>query len=442
VQVLWVDPSSTSPFQLKFSGNTIDVSDRTVAGLQTAFDPFGIKVIGTDGSPWEIRTAEVLMVEAIPSNALFLFHLATVPEWVVVGDYAKYSDLGGPRSLPPNHCPSQYGGELLPETLIGKTAAEVDNSQTLESTFRVVRAVSEVECLGFFDSLNAYDTGLISLGPCHWILGLKSNAAIAAGELGAFLSFLKNKSEASFEKVIGQFGVQIIDRWDEAPGNGAKLFNKSLRTYTTWLQLQTETGFAPLPKTWREASWFKTWHWFYRFAMAGRTQFADGATAPKTNSLLENYRLAMWDMARIRLRNILTAEWPKINGETLIYEGEENAAGPKGPRTARIGDVFTSELATALLLRWHINVPGTLLKNGKASKHLITILRQVDSGAITGLMARIDTDDAQATLTRQLIDYVKSNAGPLTSSPAAKNNLIKTLEEIQNWPGEETARQK
>jgi hypothetical protein len=440
VQLLWVDPASAGTFKLKFGGNTIDVSDRTVASLQTALNSLGnFKVIGTDNSPWEIRfidrptvgTAEILTVEGIPTDA---FHLATVPEWLVVGDYAKYSNLGGPRSLPPNHCPSQYGGELLPETLIGKTAAEVDNSPTLKSTYRVVRAVSEVECLGFFDSLNAYDTGLISLGPCHWILGLKSKEAISAGELGSFLSYLKNKSEASFEKVIGQFGVQAIDRWDTAPGNGAKLFNKSLRTYTTWLQLQTETGLAPLPKTWREASWFKTWHWFYRFAMAGRTQFADGTAAPKTNSLLAGYRLAMWDMARIRLRNILTAEWPKINDKTLRYEPED--------RNARIGDVFTSELATALLLRWHINVPGTLLKNGKASKHLINILRQVDDGDIDGLVARIDTDDAQATLTRQLIDYVKSDTGPLTSSPAAKNNLIKTLEEIQNWPGEQTARQK
>lgn len=449
VQLLWVDSSSTSPFQLKFRGNTSsDISDRTVASLQTALNSLGnFKVIGTDGGLCEIRfidqptlgTAEILTVEGIPTDA---FHLATVPEWLVVGDYAKYSDFGGPRSLPPNHCPSQYGGELLPESLIGKTAAEVDNSDTLKSTYRVVRAVSEVECLGFFDSLNAYDTGLISLGPCHWTLGLKidKTPAIAAGELGAFFSFLKNKSQASFEKVIGQFGVQISNQWDETPGKGAKLFNKSLRTYTTWLQLQTETGFAPLAKTWQEASWFKTWHWFYRFAMAGRTQFADGATAPKTNSLLIAYRLAMWDMARIRLRNILTAEWPKIEGKTLIYEGEENQAGPKGPRTARIGDVFTSELATALLLRWHINVPATLLKNGKAGKHLINILRQVDSGAIAGLVARIDTNDAQAALTSQLISYIESDANPLKLGSKAIKNLVTTLKEIQNWP-EDPARQ-
>lgn len=110
VQVLWVDPALPGTFKLKFGGNTIDVSDRTVASLQTALGNF--KVIGTDNSPWEIRfidrstigAAEVLTVEGIPSDA---FHLATVPEWVVVGDYAKYSNLGGPRSLPPNHCPSE-----------------------------------------------------------------------------------------------------------------------------------------------------------------------------------------------------------------------------------------------------------------------------------------------------------------------------------------------
>lgn len=91
--------------------------------------------------------------------------------------------------------------------------------------------------------------------------------------------------------------------------------------------------------------------------MAGRTQFSKGVA---TDNQLKGYRTTMWDMARIRIADILSAEWPKIDSQQLEYVGTAaNPAGPAGPRNARIGDVFTSERSVALLLRWHINAPGT-----------------------------------------------------------------------------------
>jgi hypothetical protein len=274
-------------------------------------------------------------------------------------------------------------------------------------------------------------------------LGKKSGDAIAAGELGAFLSLLKKKSPTSFEKVIGNFGVEVIDQWDDAPGNGKKLFNKAVRTYSTWIKLQTETKseFKPLQKTWREASWFKTWHWFYRFAMAGRTKFSAGVT---TDNQLKGYRTTMWDMARIRIADILSAEWPKIDNQQLKYVGPENPAGSAGSRNARIGDVFTSERSVALLLRWHINAPGTLLKSGKAGKHLVAIYKnakaEVSPGSIGTSVDWVNDDNAQETLITKFLERVESDQGPFTPASESKINLVNTLKEIKDWPGSDAVR--
>ena len=44
------------------------------------------------------------------------------------------------------------------------------------STFRVIRAVSEDECQGVLDGMNAYDSAILSGGPVHFTLGLGKNS--------------------------------------------------------------------------------------------------------------------------------------------------------------------------------------------------------------------------------------------------------------------------
>jgi hypothetical protein len=440
VQFLWVAPDLDFKLELRGIQLQFTRSGLTTQAIEDAlkskFTP-NLKVIGQDSGPWEIRflkepnltDADLFKVLDIPETQT---HIDILPEWMAVGDFAKYGSSGGPLSSPPRHCWAEYGGEILPESFMGEAATDINSS-----TFRVVRVVSEVECNGFFDSLNAYDTGLISLGPAHWILGLKSKAAIAAGELGGFLAYLKSKQVETFKFTFGRFGIDLTAEWGD---KGKKLFNSSNRTYTNWITLQAETGFAALPKIWDEASWFKTWHWFYRFVMAGRLRFTENGAS--TNSLLAGYRLAMWDMARIRLRDILSAEWPKIEQQQLVYNGSANAAGPAGPRNARIGDVFTSELSAALLMRWHINVPGTVLREGKAGKHLIAIIKTA-AAARGGTLPALDwtwNEEGQAELIKQLFDRISAADGPLKGEKP-QQNLINTLNQVKAWPGEDKARQ-
>ncbi len=444
VQFLWVAPDLD--FNLALGGVQLDSplvrSGLTAQAIEDALKSkfsINIKVFGQDNSgPWEIHfPGKPNLTETdlfkVPNLSTDQFHIDILPEWLAVGDFVKYGSLGGPISSPPRHCWAEYGGEILPESFIGESAT-TDN----RSTFRVVRAVSEVECNGFFDSLNAYDTGLISLGPAHWILGLKSKAAISAGELGGFLAYLKYKQADTFNYAFGRFGIELAAEWENG---GKNLLNSSNRTYTNWLKLRAEEGFVTLPKVWDEANWFKTWHWFYRFVMAGRLRFAENGA--ETHSSFKWYRQAMWDVARIRLRDILSAEWPKVDGQQLTYTGPANAAGSAGPRNARIGDVFTSELGVALLMRWHINVPGTVLRKGQAGKHLVAILKNAmnDRGGILPALDWARDNEGQAALIRALFAHINSAEGPLTAEKP-RQNLINTLNNIQAWPEDDSTRQK
>src|SRR5262249_21898033 len=118
------------------------------------------------------------------------------PPMVPVGSFTKTKYGGGPFAVPPRH--TLKDAEVLPEALIGNPLGGLSAAQRL--TFKVVRSVAEVECLGFLDSLNAYDTALLSLGLCHWTLGL--NSQVTQAELAAYLSYLQYAEPAAFQKAL------------------------------------------------------------------------------------------------------------------------------------------------------------------------------------------------------------------------------------------------
>lgn len=264
---------------------------------------------------------------------------------VTLGDYTPVMQ-GGPRSVAPAHTWAE--AELTPENLIGTPLTGLTAAQL--STYKPVRAVSEVECMGFFDSLNAYDNALMSLGPCHWTLGLISGGVIGEGELCGYLAYLRQFEPADFATAIEFFGARTDESWTSTAGiaSGAPLFDTSLRKYTGWVAQQQEDGtFQRSGTAPDDGNYFRTWHWFYRFQMAGRT--------------VQGFRRRMWDMARIRLRDLGSTPW-----------GAGPPAVPAIPvaggttRPATIGDVFTSEKALALLMRWHVFRPAHVVSGGNA----------------------------------------------------------------------------
>lgn len=322
---------------------------------------------------------------------------------VVLGDFQKYMTWSGPRSVPPNHTWPE--GELLPEALVGKPLGELSASQ--RSTFKVVRAVSEVECLGYFDSVNSYDNAFASQGPCHWTLGIVDSAGrFSNGELCGFLAYLRHADPEAFETAFGFFGARPDRDWVSPSGrpDGKALFVRSQLKYAGWLEAEQEDGgFAGVDKSEAAGDLFKTWHWFYRFVMAGRR--------------VEGYRRAMWDMARIRLRDLRSAPW-----------GSQVAAVQTGtgPRLPRLGDVFTSERAMAILLRWHVRFPADVVSGGTAGPRMQAALRQAraDHEGLTGDPSAWGDAEEKALL-RGLHGQVE----------ARKNkDLENTIAQVDGWP--------
>jgi peptidoglycan hydrolase-like protein with peptidoglycan-binding domain len=312
----------------------------------------------------------------------------------ILGRYTSYMTWGGP-----NTGPSILTGKVdcLPETemtprrLIGDPIGPADEQR--RATFKVIRAVAEQECLGFFDGGNGYDDAFISLGPCHWTLGVHTGGVLAPGELAGFLAYFQQTAPAAFAKAFEVFGVRVNGGWGEG---GSDFYDRSQRKFSGWLELQQEDGsFRRLSLSNSVAEHFRTWHWFYRFMMAGRT--------------MPEFRRAMWDMARMRLRDVLLTPWP---------DGTFTTA-------ATIGDVFKSEKAAALLLRWHTRKPGHIVNNGQAGDVLKNkILKKVVPGT-TPPQEWENAQDLENALLRQLMKAAKAQLVPAD---------YKTFENVDQWP--------
>ena len=332
------------------------------------------------------------------SNYYNLPNTRNPDELIVLGDYVSYLNWGGPRSVPPRH--TWFEAEMLPEGLVGVALDNLSGAQ--RSTYKVVRAVSEVECLGFFDSVNAYDNAFVSLGPCHWTLGIVKDNSVSEGELCGYLAYLSNADPGAFQKAIEFFGVRIDENWGT---DGQSLFNKSQRKYAGWVALEQDDGnYARMDTEEYLGNYFKSWHWFYRFVMAGRT--------------IEGFHRRMWDMARIRLRDLLATPW-SIGAEV---PGVSDGQGGTCPAT--IGDVYTSERALALILRWHIRFPAHVIRSGRVGSKLQNAFKRAMTHAPMGNPTEwADMDEMR------LIEGIMDEVDDI-----GNQNLIDTMDTVHDWP--------
>ncbi|MGO7377505.1 peptidoglycan-binding protein [Rhizobium ruizarguesonis] len=316
----------------------------------------------------------------------------------LLGRFIRYPGFGGPLSTPPLF--TQPSAEITPENLIGRGYPQLSPAE--QSTFRVVRAVSEVECLGFFDCINAYDSAIASIGPCHWTLGLvkRSNGVgqIYDGELCGTLAYAAWQAQAAFDFYFSFFGVNVRDDWTDQKGipNGKRLFSQSLRKYASWLAFPDENGdYKPVPSAEQDGNYFKSWHWIYRFTAAMRESQA--------------LRSAIWDVARIRLRDV---------GSIPV-----DVSGI----SRRVDEVFTSEKARALLHRWHIYRPAEIASSGpgRALRRMVQLAAQSRvSGGWAGDPASWTDGHEKALIAA--IDQTVQELG--------NTDLKNTVAYVESWP--------
>ena len=317
--------------------------------------------------------------------------------------------------------------EVRPDALFGAypDPADRQDQAALWSTFRVIKSISEVECMGVFDGMNAYDSAILSGGPVHWTLGLGKNAdgnsqrtpaplVIYPGELCPALSYAAADSPDEYHTFFGAFGIQPREAWTDPP---TALYSSGQRKFRGWITLQDEhgnwfdardqrpgtvAGDAPAPNDhdFELIEVLHHWHWIYRWQMAPRA--------------CQRLRTLMWDLARARIRALLTVPWP--------------GAG------FTIGDVFTSEQAVAMLERIHVYNPRWILGlsdrdvewRGRTAAHINLANLQPGLVAAVGVAQRQDpvdwTDDEEEALITWLAG---SGAAP-------------ELTNVRDWPVQAT----
>ncbi|MGK5671229.1 peptidoglycan-binding protein [Micromonospora sp. URMC 106] len=217
------------------------------------------------------------------------------------------------------------------------------------STFKVLRAVAENRVPdaagGYLDAVAADDPAVIRFGPFGWRahgplpaptsvpthLDLRSEP----GEMWAYLAFLRATDRDAYDALGGHAGVAAVPGWGR---DGGGLLAADLRVLRARPARSDAAGAAREGiSTTLELLGLRSWHWMHRYALALRGD--DGV------------RRGTWTFARQRLHDLLATDWDSPDPEAAATVA--NVPGADGnPRRARVGDVFTSERAVALLACW------------------------------------------------------------------------------------------
>ncbi|WLG45010.1 hypothetical protein [Pseudomonas sp. FP1740] len=219
--------------------------------------------------------------------------------------------------------------ELLPSSLTDATRIRRDIQW--RSLFRVVRSISENEPEGYFDGIQGYDRGNISIPLLHYTGPSKEHGGT---ELGGFLASLAIHDPALHER-FQRFGLtNTAGSWSDTKGWGPAYECFSGRPGTINGRFIADAGISevmPQPSE-EERRFWRSPHFHYRITMLCRTQPA--------------LRDAMWRAAVQRVRNVA---WEDLRGWGLP------AALAK---RMWLGKVLTSELALAIVVRLNVFNPG------------------------------------------------------------------------------------
>lgn len=265
-----------------------------------------------------------------------------------IAQYTPFDIHGVPWGGPWARAGQHTWAEIDYISLTGDTAGPPTKQEEIrrQQTFRVIVGVANAEAELFFDAVNAYDDSIISVGFYQWTFGLAAGATIKSGELGGFMALLKyrkaHNSDPAFDLLMGRWDLDVKYGWDTIEEK-IGLFNFTDKKYTTHFTEKRKTGSGHTDITItekRRAQFFQSWHWFYRFQAACRFS--------------PYFQRSMWHMARVRLRDILKIPWPEKSGADFIPKITVEGV----TRPATIGEVYRSELATAIILRWHVWAPG------------------------------------------------------------------------------------
>ena len=304
--------------------------------------------------------------------------------------------------------------EVLPQSLLsGKKWEQITDVRT-RSTFRVIRAVSEQECLGYLDCINAYDNTGISFGLYHWAMSAGeaprnpdqeteptlAELKVASGELqGALALWAAQYPDESKQALSLPYGMEVIPPWVRGqPGQD----QDGADDRSHWASSRSYHGWAMAPHASpEELAQFRTSHWFWRFTVMLRNE--------------PTLRSTLWDMARIRIRDVLAYQ----------IDPSDRPGSPSGSKKVPLSKMFTSELAVALLIRCHVRGSGFLA----ASKYEKTANLRM-ALAFAGNSSDVDNwkDPEQLRLIQGMIA-----TAAMTELSGAESKLLMGLKPAEIW---------
>ncbi len=307
-----------------------------------------------------------------------------------IGSYVKNSPsvtIGGPRTGRPSAVNRVEFAEVTPERLLSIPQADLilatlpganDPMRSIASTFKVIRAVAEIECRGYLDQINAYDNAGLSYGPCHWAMAgaiKKPTGATELGALAAYLRYLDLAGVVSGADIFKPQGLaaNLVDETSFAKVAAASAAGRHLAQLC---YLDDRGKPRPIKNGGDVEFQIPSWRSFYRWVRLGREHLRIGE--------------ATWRMAVRRLHSLSRVPIVLVTGITGQPE-----------QRITLGEVFHSELAMAQLMRWHVKIPGAVVvgsgQSEKASGYITDAYKAAANEA-----SQLSSDDFAQSLVKAL----------------------------------------
>jgi len=356
----------------------------------------------------ELRDAEPRFFSADFTRADVLNQRIGLTDLQTLGYYD--SNLGGgPATLKPVAARYDEQVELLPRLCLGVGEAELiaaleaddpaDPVYGLASTFRVVRAVSECENLGYMAVVVAYDGAGVSFGPCHWCIagGQKdATSTTALGGLAAYFAWLGDEGVTTdpFPKLgLAAFEGEEVRASRRTPSTAKELARtlNNGREHAAVLGFLDDRGHARDMREEDVRNYMASWRSLYHWVNIARSD--------------PDFTVTCFRMVVRRLQSMLATP---MNPPTL-----DRTVSPK------IGEIFRTEVLVAQLLRWHIKAPGGVVERfedvdglyGRKGTYHIRASKYVRA-AVDNAQRRTDNANLDTRLQEELAKRIRIFAPP------------------------------
>jgi hypothetical protein len=235
--------------------------------------------------------------------------------------------------------------ELRPQ-LLKEDASLIKGEGTWSSAFKIIRALSVNECYAFLDLLQNYDDAFLSLPLFHFsVPSVEATAkSMPKSPLGGLVGYLEHVLQGKDREFLGRCGLRVDKNWNwqDHLGAGAAYDTGSGEDHSTPSGIEGtleqiggkvgKTAGLPLHDS---LDLLRRPHVAYRVAMFLRTN--------------EAVRVAIWRFALHRLRQVAWLRLPEDDEIPADWQGR------------RLGEIVTSELALAMILRLAVKSPGWIL---------------------------------------------------------------------------------